>query len=61
MLWCLSFLLDALVEADDLTGADAALTAAGQQAEPPTGALAAPLLLQGRARLRLAQHRPEER
>jgi hypothetical protein len=23
MLWCLSFLVDALVEADDLTGADA--------------------------------------
>ena len=60
MLWCLSFLVDALVEADDLADADAALTAAGQQAEPPVGALAAPLLLQGRARLRLAQHRPED-
>jgi DNA-binding NarL/FixJ family response regulator len=58
MLWCLSFLVDALVEADDLTGADAALTAARQQAEPPAGALAAALLLQSRARLRLAQHRP---
>jgi DNA-binding CsgD family transcriptional regulator len=57
-LWCLSFLVDALVEADDLAGADAALTAAGQQSEPPAGALPAPLLLQGRARLRLAQHRP---
>jgi DNA-binding NarL/FixJ family response regulator len=60
MLWCLSFLVDALVEADDLTGADAVLTAARQQAAPPDGALAAPLLLQGRARLRLAQHRPED-
>src|SRR6185437_11052772 len=59
-LWCLSFLLDALVEADDLTGADAALTAAGQQAALPAGALAAPLVLQGRARLRLAQHRPAD-
>jgi DNA-binding NarL/FixJ family response regulator len=59
-LWCLSFLLDALVEADDLTGADAALTAAGQQAGLPAGALAAPLVLQGRARLRLAQHRPAD-
>jgi len=59
-LWCLSFLLDSLVEADDLTGADAALTAARQQAGQPAGALAAPLLLQGRARLRLAQHRPAE-
>ena len=58
-LWCLSFLVDALVEADDLTGADAALTAARQQAAPPPGALAAPPLLQSRARLRLAQHRPE--
>ena len=60
MLWCLSFLVDALVEADDLAGADAALTAADQQAEPPAGALAAPLLLQSRARLQLAQHRPGE-
>ena len=59
-LWCLSFLVDALVEADDLTGADAALTAARQQAAPPPGALAAPPLLQSRARLRLAQHRPED-
>ena len=59
-LWCLSFLLDALVEADDLTGADAALTAAGQQAGLPAGALAASLVLQSRARLRLAQHRPAD-
>jgi DNA-binding NarL/FixJ family response regulator len=59
-LWCLSFLLDTLVEADDLTGADAALTTAGQQAVPPVGALAAPLVLQSRARLRLAQHRPAD-
>jgi len=60
MLWCLSFLLDALVEADDLAGADMALTAARQQGEPPAGALASLLLLQSRARLRLAQHRPED-
>jgi DNA-binding NarL/FixJ family response regulator len=59
MLWCLTFLVDVLVESDDLTGADAALTAAGQQAAPPAGALPTPLLLQSRARLRLAQHRPE--
>jgi DNA-binding NarL/FixJ family response regulator len=59
-LWCVSFLVDALMEADDLTGADAALTAARQQAAPPPGALAAPPLLQSRARLRLAQHRPED-
>ena len=60
MLWCLSFLIDALVEADDLAGADAVLTAARQQAAPPAGALPALLLLQGRARLRLAQHRAED-
>jgi DNA-binding NarL/FixJ family response regulator len=59
MLWCLSFLVDALVEADDLAGADAVLTAARQQGAPPAGALPALLLLQGRARLRLAQHQPE--
>jgi DNA-binding NarL/FixJ family response regulator len=59
MLWCLTFLVDVLVESDDLTGADAALTTAGQQGAPPAGALPTPLLLQSRARLRLAQHRPE--
>ena len=60
MLWCLSFLVDALVEADDLAGADAVLARAGQQAAPPAGALPALLLLQARARLRLAQHRPQD-
>jgi DNA-binding CsgD family transcriptional regulator/tetratricopeptide (TPR) repeat protein len=60
LLWSLASLVDALVEADDLAGADAALSAARQQESPPAGALAAPLLLQGRARLRLAQHRPED-
>ncbi len=60
MLWCLSFLVDALVEADDLAGADAVLARAGQQAAPPDGALPALLLLQSRARLRLAQHRPQD-
>ena len=60
MLWCLSFLVDALVEAEELTEADAALTAARQQASPPSGALAGPLVLQSRARLRLAQHRPQD-
>jgi DNA-binding NarL/FixJ family response regulator len=60
MLWCLSFLVDALVEVDDLAGADTVLTEARQQGAPPDGALPALLLLQGRARLRLAQHRPED-
>jgi DNA-binding NarL/FixJ family response regulator len=60
MLWSLAFLVDALVEADDFVGADAALSAARQQAAPPGGTLGALSLLQGRARLRLAQHRPED-
>jgi DNA-binding CsgD family transcriptional regulator len=57
MMWSLTFLVDALVELGELDDADAALAAAG---EPPPGALAAPLALQARARLRLAQHRPAE-
>ena len=59
MLWCLTFLVDARIELDDLDGADAALADAGQLDAPPADALATPLLLQSRARLRLAQHRPE--
>src|SRR5215831_2947165 len=59
MLFALSFLLDVLVELDELDAAQAALTAAGL-GDPPTGALAAPLVLQGRARLRLAQGRPAD-
>jgi DNA-binding NarL/FixJ family response regulator len=57
MLWPLHILLDALVELDDLAGAESALEAAGL-GDPPTGALGSPLVLQSRARLRLAQHRP---
>jgi DNA-binding NarL/FixJ family response regulator len=60
LLWALHPLVDALTEADDLDAADAALAAAHQLAEPPPGALAGPLLLQSRARLRLAQHRPAD-
>jgi DNA-binding NarL/FixJ family response regulator len=59
LLWPLHILIDALVELDDLAGADAALKAAGL-GDPPTGALGAPLLLQSRARVRLAQYRPED-
>ncbi|MGZ4611888.1 MAG: ATP-binding protein [Kineosporiaceae bacterium] len=58
LLWSLTFLVDAQVELDELDQADAVLTAVGQLGEPPPGTLAAPLLLQSRARLRLAQHRP---
>ena len=60
MLWCLTFLVDARIELDDLDGAEAALADAGQLGAPPADALASPLLLQSRARLRLAQHRPED-
>jgi DNA-binding NarL/FixJ family response regulator len=57
MLFALHPLVDALIELDDLDAADAALAAAGQLGDPPPGALPAPLVLQARARLRLAQHR----
>src|SRR5215470_3864432 len=60
MLFALSFLLDALVELDELDAAQAALAAAGLGDDPPAGALAAPLVLQSRARLRLAQARPAD-
>ena len=60
LLWSLHPLVDALTEADELDAADAALAAAGQFGEPPHGTLAAPLLLESRARLRLAQHRPAD-
>ena len=60
LLWSLHPLVDALTEADELDAADAALAAAGQLGEPPAGTLSAPLLLESRARLRLAQHRPAD-
>jgi DNA-binding CsgD family transcriptional regulator len=58
-LWALHFLLDALIEADELAAAEAALAAAGL-GDPPDGVLAAPLVLQSRASLRLAQRRPAD-
>ena len=59
LLLALHFLLDALVELDDLAGAEAAL-AAVRLGDPPAGAFGAPLVLESRGRLRLAQHRPED-
>jgi hypothetical protein len=59
LLWALHFFLDALVEAGELAAAEKALAAAGL-GEPPAGLLAARLVLQGRARLRLAQGRPAD-
>ncbi|MEX5719010.1 helix-turn-helix transcriptional regulator [Geodermatophilus maliterrae] len=56
--WSLFPLVDALTELGAPADADAALAAAGQQGDPPPGALASPLLLESRARLRLAQGRP---
>ena len=60
VLFALYPLIDALTELDELDAADTALAAAGQHGDPPPGALAAPLLLQSRAHLRLAQHRPAQ-
>ncbi len=60
LLWSLAPLVDALVELDELDAADEALVAAGPLGETVPDALGAPLLLQARARLRLAQHRPAD-
>jgi DNA-binding NarL/FixJ family response regulator len=60
MLWSLTFLLDALVELDELDQAEAVLAQARQTGDPPPGVLAAPMLLRSRARLRLAQHRSQD-
>jgi DNA-binding CsgD family transcriptional regulator len=57
IIWSLFPLVDALTELEELDEADSALAAAGQTGDPPPGALAAPLLLESRARLRLAQQR----
>jgi len=59
MLYALDFLVDALVELDEQEAAEAALAAAGI-GKPPAGALGAPMVLQSRARLRLAQQRPAD-
>lgn len=59
MLYALHFLLDALVELDEPEAAEAALAAAGPD-DLPAGVLGAPMVLQSRARLRLAQRRPAD-
>ncbi|MEV6495839.1 hypothetical protein AB0M20_45560, partial [Actinoplanes sp. NPDC051633] len=59
VLFALNPLLDALVEADRLTEADA-LIAQLVPGDPPPHVLTAPVFLQSRARLRLAQGRPAE-
>ena len=57
VIWGLFPLVNALTELGELDDADAALAAAGLLGDPPPGALAAPMLLESRAGLRLAQHR----
>jgi DNA-binding CsgD family transcriptional regulator len=57
VIWALFPLVDALTELGELDDADAALATASLLGDPPPGALAAPLLLESRARLRLAQQR----
>ena len=54
IIWSLFPLVDALTELEELDEADSALAAAGLTGDLPPGALAAPLLLESRARLRLA-------
>ncbi|WIM93390.1 AAA family ATPase [Actinoplanes oblitus] len=62
LVWTLFPLLEALVEADDLDGAEAALAAAARfgAGEPVPGKLRTGMLLERRARLWLARHRPAE-
>jgi DNA-binding CsgD family transcriptional regulator len=57
LIWGVFPLVDALTELDEFADADAVLASAGYLGDPPPGAFAAPLLLESRARLRLAQHR----
>jgi len=59
MMYALNFLLDALIETDELAAAETALAAAGI-GDLPAGVLGAPLVLQSRARLRLARQRPAD-
>ena len=60
ILWTLAFFVDALVEFDQPDQAEGALAAAGLHGDPPAGVLAGPLVLQARARLRLAQSRARD-
>ncbi len=58
LLWSLFPLVDALTELGEFDDADDALAAVGLLGDdPPPGAFASPLLLESRARLRLAQRR----
>lgn len=58
--WALHTLVDVLTEADRLDEAETVLLETGHCGAPPPGAMGSPLLLQSRARLRLAQGRFDE-
>jgi DNA-binding NarL/FixJ family response regulator len=57
LIWGVFPLVDALTELGEFADAEAVLAHTGYLGDPPPGAFAAPLLLETRARLRLAQHR----
>jgi DNA-binding CsgD family transcriptional regulator len=57
LIWGVFPLVDALTELGEFADAEAVLGDTGYLGDPPPGAFAAPLLLETRARLRLAQHR----
>jgi DNA-binding NarL/FixJ family response regulator len=61
VIWSVWPLVEALTELGELADADDVLLAlARRSGEPPPGALVTPMLLERRARLRLAQHRPAD-
>lgn len=60
MIWSLFPLVEAMVELGELDDAEAALAAGDCLGEPPTGSVSGALLLERRARLRLAQQRPAD-
>ncbi|MEV6348683.1 AAA family ATPase [Actinoplanes sp. NPDC051851] len=60
LIWALFPLLDALIEAGDLPGAEAALTAAAPFGPLPPTRFSTAMLLERRARLHLARHRPAD-
>ena len=57
LIWGVFPLVDALTELGEFADAEAVLEDTGYLGDPPRGAFAAPLLLETRARLWLAQHR----
>ncbi len=57
LIWSVVPLVDALTELGEFADAETVLATTSCLADPPPGALVAPMLLESRARLRLAQHR----